>query len=169
MGDFHSARHHLLQVVLPTYEQFGLTLTDGIAGDRRDLRAAGRAAEACLNLADHLARDPACKDQAPGTLGSKAYVAKLTSQYDYFAITRDIANVFKHRTISRPDRTIDSIDSVKENVALVRFNDSQGYYYALRKLVIVTLLDGRRLYVGDVIFKCISDLISEMIELNHNK
>ncbi len=166
MSDIHSARHHFLQVVLPAYEQFGNTLTDGIAGDHRDLLAAGRAAEACLNLADHLATDPTCRDRIPGAPKSKSYVTQLTKQYDNFAIIRDIANAFKHRVISRVDRTIDSIDSVKEHVALIRFTDSEGYYYASRKLVIVSLRDGRRLYVGDVLFGCIGDWMREMLRLN---
>lgn len=165
MGDIHSARHHLLQVVLPTYEQFGNTLTDGIAGDRRDLLATGRAAEACLNLADHVAKDPACKDRVPGAPRSKDYVEQLTQQNHWFAVTRDIANVFKHHAISRDRRTIDSIDALKEHVALVRFTDSDGYYYAMRKLVIVKLRDGKRLYVGDIIYEWIAGWIRELVRL----
>jgi len=150
---------------MPTYEQFGNTLTDGIAGDRRDLLAVGRAAEACLNLADYVAKDPACRDRVPGAPKSKNYVEQLTQQNHWFAVTRDIANVFKHHAISRTDRNIDSVDALKEHVALVRFADSDGYYYAMRKLVIVSLRNGERLYVGDILYECIAAWIRELMRL----
>lgn len=165
MGDIHSPRHYFLQVVLPTYEELGKTLLDGVIGNRRDLIAAGRAAEACLHLADHIASDPAYNGVIPGAPKSKEYIKLLAEQYRYFSIAKDIANSFKHRKISDQQRRIDGIESLLERWALIRFTDSAGHYWATRKVVIVRLKGGVEIFAEDVIERCIAAWVQELLRL----
>lgn len=165
MGDIHSPRHYFLQVVLPAYEELGATLLDGVLGLRRDLIAAGRAAEACLHLADHLASDPAHRSAIPGAPKSKKYVEYLSEKYHHFSIAKDVANSFKHRKISAEKRRLDGIDSLVERWALVRFTDSAGHYWAARKVVIVRLKGGQEIFVEDVIERCIAAWAQELLRL----
>ncbi|MGH8157377.1 MAG: hypothetical protein ACREPQ_04615 [Rhodanobacter sp.] len=165
MGDIYSPRHYFLQVVLPAYEELGKTLLDGVTGNRRDLIAAGRAAEACLHLADHIASDPAYKGAIPGAPKSKEYIKHLTEKYHDFSITKDIANSFKHRRISDGQRRIEGIESLLERWALIRFTDSAGHYWATRKVVIVRLKGGVEIFVEDVVERCIAVWVQELLRL----
>ena len=165
MKDIHSPRHYLLEILLPAYEDFGKILVDGVAGGRRDVNALGKVAEACLHLADHIASDDLYKDVIPGAPESKEYVKELTEKYSTFAITRDIANSFKHRQISRKHRQIDGLKSLKERWALVRYTDAEGHYFATRKVVTVSLKHGREVFAEDVIGDCIARWAEELMRL----
>ncbi len=165
MGDIHSPRHYFLQVVLPAYEDLGKTLLDGVIGNRRDLIATGRAAEACLHLADHLASDHTYGKTIPGAPKSKEYIKFLADKYRYFSIAKDVANSFKHRKISDQQRRIDGIESILERWALIRFTDSSGHYWATRKVVIVRLEGGVEIFAEDVIERCIAAWVQELLRL----
>lgn len=165
MGDIHSPRHYFLQVVIPAYEELGRILLDGVLGNRRDLIAAGRAAEACLHLADHIARDPVVGCKVPGAPKSKEYIRNLSHRYNYFAIAKDMANAFKHRKISDQDRRLEGVESLMERWALIRFSDSQGHYWATRKVVIVRLSGGVEIFAEDVIERCIAAWSTELVRL----
>jgi len=165
MSDIHSPRHYFLQVVLPAFEEFGETLLDGIVGNRRDLIAAGRAAEACLHLADHLASDPAYNKDIQGAPKSKEYIKFLAEKYRHFSIAKDIANSFKHRKLSDQQRRIDGIESILERWALIRFTDAAGHYWATRKVVIVRLKGGVEIFAEDVIERCIAEWVQELLRL----
>ena len=165
MNDIHSARHYLLQVVLPAYEELGRSLHDGVIGGRRDIAALGRAAEACLHLADHVASEPKFNSSIDGAPKSKKYVKALAETYPWFAMTQDIANSWKHRVISDPDRTIEGLSSLLERWALVRYSDSQGQYFAARKVVLVQLRDKSELFGEDVIARCLEEWGLELIRL----
>jgi hypothetical protein len=165
MTDIHSSRHYFLQVVLPAYEELGKILLDGVIGNRRDLIAAGRAAEACLHLADHLASDPAHNGAIPGAPKSKKYIKHLAEKYHYFSIAKDVANSFKHRNISDDQRRIEGIESLLERWALIRFTDSDGHYWATRKVVIVRVKGGAEIFAEDVIEGCIAAWVQELLRL----
>lgn len=166
MGDIHSPRHYFLQVVIPAYQELGKILLDGVLGNRRDLIAAGRAAEACLHLADHIARDPTVGPQVPGAPKAKRYIQDLSTRYRHFAIVKDIANAFKHRRISDLERRLEGLESLMERWALVRFTDNKGHYWATRKVVIVRLSDGTEMFAESVIERCISEWSTELVRLN---
>lgn len=166
MGDIHSPRHYFLQVVIPAYEELGRILLDGVLGNRRDLVAAGRAAEACLHLADHIARDPVVGSQVPGAPKSKLYIQDLSKRYRYFAIAKDMANAFKHRKISDQERRLEGVESLVERWALIRFSDDEGHYWATRKVVIVRLNGGVEIFAEDVIERCIAAWSVELTRLN---
>lgn len=165
MANIHSSRHYFLQVVLPAYEELGRILLDGVIGNRRDLIAAGRAAEACLHLADHLATDPAHNGAIPGAPKSKKYIKHLAENYPYFSIAKDIANSFKHRNISDDQRKIEGIESILERWALIRFTDAAGYYWATRKVVIVRVKGGAEMFAEDIIEGCVAEWVQELLRL----
>lgn len=165
MGDIHSSRHYFLQVVIPAYEELGRILLDGVLGNRRDLIAAGRAAEACLHLADHIARDPSVGSQVPGAPKSKPYIQDLSKRYRCFAIAKDMANAFKHRKISGQERRLEGVEALMERWALIRFSDNLGPYWAARKVVIVRLNGGIEIFAEDVIERCIAAWSVELVRL----
>jgi hypothetical protein len=165
VADLHSARAYFLQVVIPEYETMLETLTDGVFGTRRDIRALGRASEACLHLADHVCRDPTCNSGIAGAPKSTDYVDLLTKTHEPFAIARDIANSFKHRSIGRPDALVRSLDSLSERWVLIRHEDADGYYYSIRKSVLVELTDKRILAAEEAINRCLTAWGTELIRL----
>lgn len=163
MDDIHSARHYFVEVVLPAYAELGRILTDGFFGGRRDIAALGRAAEACLHLADHVAGDPMLNATIDGAPKSKRYIKHLADTYPAFATTQDIANSWKHRTISDHNRKIDGLSSIFERWGLIRYTDSDGHYFATRKFVFVRLRDGTELFGEDVIASCLEEWTIELI------
>lgn len=165
MSDIHSARAYFVQAVLPQYEKFLEVLEDGLHGLRRDVHALGRAAEACLHLADHICRDSTCNASIVGAPRSKAYVGELTATFPAFAIVRDIANAWKHGVCSREGRTIVGIQSLEDRWTVIRATDDEGDYYAGSKCVLVQLVDGRSAFADGVLLDCIRDLGAELVRL----
>jgi len=163
MTDIHSARSYLVESVIPAYESLVTQLQDGQFGRKRDLQAAGMAAERCLHLADFICRDTSCNSGITGAPRSKQYVAALTDQYFWFRIARDMANVHKHRTVSRTDGpALRSLDDVEEAIVLVKHEDDAGHYYIAEKVVFVRLLDGDVYLAEDVIRGCIAEWAKEL-------
>lgn len=143
MSDLHSARQFYINTLLPAYERMAAILLDGALGSRRDINALGEAAVACLHLADYLVRDPTVNQRILGAPKSKEYIADLAKRYEAFAICMDVANAYKHRGVSRQDRTIIGLDSIREHWAIVRFSDGEGHYWVARKVVQIQLVNGR--------------------------
>lgn len=165
MGNIHNARLNFLQVVIPAYEEMGRTLLDGVTGDRRDIVALGRAAAACLHLSDYVAREAASHHDIPGAPKSRDYIKDLAHRFHDFAVTRDVANSFKHRELTDQDRTLDGIEALLDRWALIRFKDEKGFYWATRKVVLVRLNDGRELLAEDLIYRCIRLWANELVRL----
>jgi hypothetical protein len=164
--DLHSARAYFLQVVIPEYETFLETLDDGVLGMRRDLRALSRAAEACLHMVDHAARDPICAPHIEGAPSTKKYLARLMNASSEFAATRDIANLFKHRTIGRPNPAVTDLRDIDERWVLLRFlRDDQKHHYATTKAVLVHLSDSTSLLAEQLIFDCVQMWAHELVRL----
>lgn len=138
---------------------------DGVVGGRRDLISLGRAAEACLHLADHVAGDENSAKRIPGAPKSREYIKDLSKRFRYFSIAKDIANSFKHRKITDEDRRLDGIESLKERWALLRFKDDAGHYFATRKVVLVRLKGGVEIFAEDVIERCVAAWTVELIDL----
>jgi len=165
MADVNSARAFFVTSVIPSYERFVTQLLDGVQGGRRDTAALGEAAGALLHLADYTAREAACKHTVVGAPKSDKYVRQLTSSNWWFAATRDIANVIKHREINRDGRLLDSLDDVKEYCVIARYEDSEGYYCDVRKAVLVRFKNGIELAAEVILRQCLSFWVRELIKL----
>lgn len=165
MGNIHSARLNFLQVVIPAYEEMGRKLADGVTGDRRDVIALAHAAAACLHLSDYAAREAKPHHFVPGAPKSKDYIKELSRRSRDFAITRDVANAFKHKKVSDQDRTLDGIEALLERWALIRYYDEQGFYWGTRKIVLIRLNDGREILAEDLIWRCIKFWAGELARL----
>ena len=164
-GDIHSPWHYFVHTVLPSYEALLTVVADGVIGGRRDTIALGTAAEACLHLADHIAADPSFNSSIEGAPRSKMYVKQLAAISRPFAITQNVANAWKHRRISDPDRLVAGLDSLLERWAVIRYEDSDGYFFVARKVVLVRLTGGKELFGEDLIEGCILDWTDELLRL----
>jgi hypothetical protein len=163
MTDLHSALGYFVESLIPAYEELVARLQDGTFGAKRDLQAVGIAAERCLHMADYICRDPNYGTKIAGSPRSTAYVGNLTTKYPWFPIARDIANVFKHRKVSRTDNpTLTSMDAIEEAIVLVKHEDDDGPFYVAEKIVLVRLLNGEIYQAEDVVRGCIAEWASEM-------
>jgi len=163
--DVHSARAYFLQHVIPEYESLQETLNDGFFGMRREIRALGRAAEACLHLADHVARDSTCNSTIEGAPKAKLYIEALTQRSSAFALVRDVANCFKHGAITRAGARVASLDSFHERWVLVRYEDDSGFYYDIRKTVMVQTLSGAMASAEKIVRLALNAWCEELVTL----
>lgn len=162
MNETHSVQHYALQILLPAFEEYIESLRDRVAGGQSAIVALGKVSGACLHMADHLARDPQCSTTIPGAPRSKTYIKDFAARSEWFRITRDIANAYKHRAITDENKTIEGINSLDEYWAIVAYEDESGRYFDVRTAVYVKLNDAREFLAEYVIDRCIQDWFLEL-------
>lgn len=151
--------------VISTYEDFILGLSNRVVETQADIRRLGAAAEACLNFAERAYNTPSLDiGFARNGRKSKGYVDHLTSMSKNFAITRDIANVYKHGAITREGRLLEDSSALRERWTITKFTDKQGDYYQTGKAILVDLLNGETWFADEVICFAIRDWISLLTE-----
>lgn len=117
-------------------------------GRNLDVRRATAAAEALFHLREHL----------PATMAlRRAQVESLCPDY---GLLGDIANASKHRAITgntpHGSPLIDSAERIREQVLVILYNDDQGNYRHVCKVVNVTLVDGTHRMVLEVLTNVIN-------------
>ena len=132
MFDDLAAYYH--EHVVTAYRDFRDGLKTSRAGRSRDLRAAIAACEALFHLREHL----------PDSAGLSRRDAEL--QCPAYALIADIANVAKHRTVTRPPPhglpLVTSADQLGELLLITTYEDAQGEYKGTSKEVIAHLDGG---------------------------
>lgn len=63
---------------------------------------------------------------------------------NFFGYIRDLANISKHRSITRPDRVLNEINDIKESLAKIRYEDEKGYYYSYKNMVLMHDVNGSK-------------------------
>lgn len=134
--DLHAYYH---EHVLTAFRDFRDLLRENRAGQSKDLRAAVAACNALFHLLEHLPAEHRVK---------RAFVEQ---QCPSFAIVGDIANVAKHRNITKPTPhgapLVSSADQLEEVLLVIEYEDDEGAYRGTRKQVRATLTDGRQIDV----------------------
>ena len=118
-----------------------------------------------MHLSDYVAREASPHHGIPGAPKSRDYIKDLAHRFFDFAVTRDVANAFKHKKLSVQDKTLDGSEALLDRWALIRFEDEKGVYWATRKIVLVRLNDGRVLFAEDLIYRSIRLWGGELVRL----
>jgi hypothetical protein len=160
-----TTRAFLVEVLAPSYKQFLDYYYGREVGFRKDTANAAAVSEALLNYPDHAFHEYGEAMKTRGARRASDYRRMLWQQSRSYEIVSDFANAWKHRSLSRKGVTIQSLDSVQENVAIVRYKDDEGFYYATRKFIVVNLSDGTEVELGDRIRESMTLVTAEMLEL----
>jgi hypothetical protein len=160
-----TTRAFLVEVLIPSYEQFLGYYYGREVGFRKDSSNAAAVSEAMLNYPDHAFHEYGEAIKTRGAHRASDYRSMLWRQSRSYEIVSDFANAWKHRSLSRKGATVRSLDSAQENVAIVRYRDDEGFYYATRKYIVVKLSDGTEVELGDRIRESMTFITGEMLEL----
>src|SRR5438093_10278345 len=134
----HTARDHFLHVVLPAFRDFASYYSNREMGLRRDTKNASAIAGALRDLPEHVFYD---LNGNTGYATNRSYRESFWPQSRAYQVICNFADVWKHRSISRPDRLLSCVDDIIEYYALIRYADEEGVYYGSRKLLVATLSD----------------------------
>lgn len=84
---------------------------------------------------------------------------------EFFGFIRDIANLSKHSSIGRPNATITDLNNLLESIAIIRYQDSKGYYYSTVRMLIVRNKLGHKIPLEYFILQAFLFLTDILIEL----
>ncbi|MCO5121037.1 MAG: hypothetical protein M9951_15565 [Burkholderiaceae bacterium] len=160
-----TARTYFLQAALPAFHEMVDRRRSRTTGEGIDLRAVGAAADALLNLPDHLFRnDPQIREVA-AFRSIKDYRESHWPRCPAYELTCDIANSFKHRELTRQGKTINSKYDLVEACAICEFNDSNGAYYYAIPYVLASTIDQGKCLVQRAIYNAMAYWNSELVRL----
>ncbi len=129
--DLHAYFHENVRVA---YREFKQRLVEPRSGKSIDLRLAVGACEALFHLREHLPE---------AHLLSRA---EAEARCPDLALVGDIANVSKHRSVTRPDPhgtpLVTSATQLKELMSITQYEDAEGEYRYASKQVVAELVDG---------------------------
>jgi hypothetical protein len=131
---FDDLHAYFYENVLVAYREFKDRLAEPRAGRSIDLRLAVRACEALFHLREHL----------PDV--HMLSRAEAETRCPDLALVGDIANVSKHRVVSKPTPhgapLVTSANQLKEMMSITQYEDAEGEYRWASKQVVAELADG---------------------------
>jgi len=151
----------MVEVLVPAYNSFLEQYENNVLGLRKDTIAGAAVAEACLHITEYIYPETRIALKDRGLCKLKDYRESLFSRSPEYKYTCGLANAWKHKTLTRPNREIESIVGTDEYFAVVRLRDQEGCYYYGRKVVMVTLSDGRRVELGGLLSLSLALVIDE--------
>lgn len=129
--DFHAYFYENVRVA---YREFKERLAEPRSGRSIDLRLAVAACETLFHLREHLPD------------AHRLSRAEAEARCPDLALVGDIANVSKHRAVSRSTPhgapLVTSATQLKEIVSITQYEDAEGEYRCVSKQVVVELADG---------------------------
>lgn len=131
---FDDLHAYFYENVRVTYREFKERLAEPRFGKSIDLRLAVGTCEALFHLREHL------PDAHPLSR------ADAEARCPDLALVGDIANVSKHRAVTRPtphgDPLVTSAKQLKELMNITQYEDAEGEYRCVSKQVVAELADG---------------------------
>lgn len=161
-----TARSYFLQVVLPAFREMVDRRRSRATGNGIDLRAVGAAADALLNLPDHLYRNDPKIDEIATFSNIKSYRESHWSKCPAYELTCDIANSFKHKELTRQGKTINSKYDLVESCAICQFEDTNGTYRHVIPYVLARTIDEGTCFVQRAIYNAMAYWNSELVRLH---
>jgi hypothetical protein len=125
-------------VVLP-YVEYRTTRNERRSGTRTDWKSAIAASTAAYHFREHLPNQY-----------KKSHKAIVTICPD-FALLGDVVNAAKHKVLTKGTPQIDSVDSILEQVVSTEYRDEAGVYTAATKSIEITLKNGTKRELVDVL------------------
>jgi len=130
--------------VLPAYREYVESRKSVEVGTGRDFAAAFNAALAIHHFREQLSGDL--------TLEYKDVIA----QWPDYALTRDVAEIAKHRTLERASAQLRSLDAIQEIIVVTTYKDAFGEYYNWLKDIELHLLNGTTRELSEVLANSIN-------------
>jgi hypothetical protein len=161
----NSTRAFLAEALVPAYNAFQEYYGEREMGYRKDTANAAAISEALYNFPEHAFYDYEKLLSGRGIQFPKAYRSWLAQQDPSYELVTDFGNAWKHRRLDRKGSQLTSLDDVQENIAIVRYKDELGFYYASRKYIIVQLRNGKEVELGGAIKLAMSLVCNQMVEL----
>lgn len=161
----NSPRSFLVEVVCPAYTEFINHYNTREIGFRQDTKNGVILAEALLDLPEHIFKDESLKQLVEPHSKSRSYRESFWQNNLPYEIICDFANAWKHRTISRQDRQLSSLDDIIEKLIIVKYQDDEGDYYVTRKTVSLICLNRKFYDLGDLLISSMQLWIDELIRL----
>lgn len=129
--DFHAYFYENVRVA---YREFKERLAEPRSGRSVDLRLALASCEALFHLREHLPD------------AHRLSRAEAEARCPDLALVGDIANVSKHRAVTKPTPhgapLVSSATQLKEIVSITQYGDAEGEYRCVSKQVVAELADG---------------------------
>jgi hypothetical protein len=94
-------------------------------------------------MADYVFNEDKVALRNSGITDVASYRRNLWTVMPSYQYVCKLADAWKHRTLNRNDRTINSIDDAKLVCGIVRYEDKHGFYFDCRKVLTLTCLDGK--------------------------
>lgn len=131
---FDDLHAYFYENVRVAYREFKERLAEPRAGRSIDLRLAVGACEALFHLREHLPEAHALSR------------AEAEARCPDLALVGDIANVSKHRTVTKPTPhgapLLTSATQLQEIINMIHYEDAEGEYRYISKQVVAKLADG---------------------------
>lgn len=144
----HTTRAYFTEKVLPTYEIFVNYYNEREFGLRKDTFNAGNIAESLRDLPEHLFAEIGLNT---GFNNAYKFREDVTKNNQCYKIVCDLANVIKHKEITRNSPSFTNLNNVRETVATIKYVDFLGKYYRTRKLLEIILDDNSVHDIGDLL------------------
>jgi hypothetical protein len=133
-----NTRSHFTEKVLHNYNQFLEYFNANEIGLHKDILNAGHVAESLNDIAEYLyIEKKALIDNDYNVKKVSDFKKELFNKSKDYNIVCNFGDAAKHHTLNRKDRIVNSIDDAKEWLVLIRFEDEKGYYYIVRKSLII--------------------------------
>jgi hypothetical protein len=132
------------ETVLLRYVAYKTTRNELESGTRSDLKSAIEASIAAYHFREHL----------PDIYkNSRSEMEAICADY---VLLGDVVDASKHKHLDRKNRRIDSSDNIREQVVYTRYRDEAGEYTDATKSIEITLRDGTRRELFDVLTNVIN-------------
>ncbi len=136
---FDNTRKYAVENVIASYRDFIEHRTSGPWGESQHVRKGINAAAALYHLREHLPENVTI---------TRAALASKCPDYDLLG---DIANAAKHQVIDRGSPQVETASQIAEALIVTFYSDDQGQYTGARVEIVVTLNDGTRRYLAEVL------------------
>jgi len=151
---FDDIQAYFIENVLASYSDFKRSRNELKAGQSLDLRKALVAANSLYHFREHL------PIQYKKT---RKELLSLCADYDLLG---DIVNASKHNTLTNNWKYLNSADSIYEQIIITRYQDSEGEYFNISKIICVDLVDGKKRYIFDILTNVLNMWYKYLFEIS---
>lgn len=136
------------EMVVLAYDAYRSTRKKDVAGSRNDLKSALAVATAAYHFREHL---------PPSLRNTRAQMAQICADYDLLG---DVANASKHDLLTQGNPQINSADDIREFLVSTFFEDEHGVYTSASKSIEISLKDGTKRELFDVLTNVVNMWVS---------
>ncbi len=133
-----NTRSHFTEKVLHNYNQFLEYFNTNEIGLHKDILNAGHVAESLNDIAEYLyIEKKALIENDYNIRRVSDFKKELFKKSKDYNVVCNFGDASKHHTLNRNDKLVNSIHDINELLVLIRFEDEKGYYYIVRKSLMI--------------------------------